>query len=357
MGSRELSLRERQVLGIIIQLYVVTAAPVGSRYIAKNYNLGLSDATIRNVMADLEAEGYISQPHTSAGRIPTDLGYRYYVDLIMKVQRIDEKEKRRMQSDFGPISMEGRGTSAEVLVSAAKVLGSISRQLSVVLSPTLSNAVFEKLDMVLLSSTRMMVVLSIQSLFVKTIVMELQHELTRQKVDEVVDVLNERLSGLTLAEIRRSITRRLAGSSCDSTLKELIVRSADSLFDESPIFERLYISGAEYIVEQPEFKQPERVRELITMIEDKLSVARLVEDIAPAAASRGAGGRDVAISIGRENSAREAEDLTIVSAPYYAGSMVGTLGILGPKRMDYEHAVRVLNYMADCLTATLSDCN
>ncbi|KZK73993.1 MAG: HrcA family transcriptional regulator [Pelodictyon luteolum] len=357
MGSRELNLRERQVLGIIIQLYVVTAAPVGSRYIARNYSLGLSDATIRNVMADLEAEGYISQPHTSAGRIPTDLGYRYYVDLIMKVQRIDEEEKRRMESDFGPISMEGRGTSAEVLVSAAKVLGSISRQLSVVLSPTLSNAVFEKLDMVLLSSTRMMVVLSIQSMFVKTIVMELQHELTRQKVDEVVDLLNERLSGLTLSEIRRSITRRLAGSSCDSGLKELIVRSADSLFDESPIFERLYISGAEYIVEQPEFKQPERVRELITMIEDKFSVARLVEDIAPKQDPSRTAGHDVSISIGRENSARQAEDLTIVSAPYYAGSMVGTLGILGPKRMDYEHAVRVLNYMAGCLTATLSDVN
>ena len=350
MDFRDLTLRERQVLGIIIQAYVVTAAPVGSRYIAQNYNLALSDATIRNVMAELESEGYISQPHTSAGRIPTDKGYRYYVDLIMTFQSLDEQEKKRIEENVGDISIDRKGTSSDVLLSAVKVLGTISRQLSVVLSPTLSNAIFEKLDMVLLSSTRMMVILSIQSLFVKTIVMELDLEVSRQTVDGVVDMLNERLSGLTLAEIRRSITRRLSGCSCDSGLKNLIVCSAGILFDESPIFERLYISGTEYIVEQPEFKQPDKVRELITMIEDKFSMAKLVENSGP---SR----MDITISIGKENCERHAEELTIVSAPYYVGNMVGKLGILGPKRMDYEHAVRVLNYMADSLSATLSGVN
>ncbi|TLU82005.1 MAG: heat-inducible transcription repressor HrcA [Chlorobium sp.] len=350
MDPRELNGRERQVLGIIIQAYVVTAAPVGSRYIAKNYNLGLSDATIRNVMADLEDEGYISQPHTSAGRIPTDKGYRYYVDLIMTFQCLNDREKKSIEANIGQISIDRKGTSSDVLLSAVKVLGTISRQLSVVLSPTLSNAMFEKLDMVLLSSTRMMVILSIQSLFVKTIVMELDLEVSRQTVNEVVDVLNQRLSGLTLAEIRRSINQRLSGCDCDSALKNLIVRSAGTLFDESPVFERLFISGAEYIVDQPEFKQPEKVRELITMIEDKFSMAKLVENIGP---SR----MDISITIGKENCERHAEDLTIVSTPYYVGNMVGKLGILGPKRMDYEHAVRVLNYMADSLSATLSGVN
>jgi heat-inducible transcriptional repressor len=350
MGFRDLNLRERQVLGIIIQAYVVTAAPVGSRYIARNYNLGFSDATIRNVMAELEDEGYIRQPHTSAGRIPTDKGYRYYVDLIMTFQSLDDNEKKRIEENIGQISIDRKGTSSDVLLSAVKVLGTISRQLSVVLSPTLSNAIFEKLDMVLLSSTRMMVILSIQSLFVKTIVMELDLEVSRQTIDGVVDMLNQRLSGLTLAEIRRSITRRLSGCSCDSGLKNLIVRSAGTLFDESPIFERLYISGTEYIVDQPEFKQPDKVRELITMIEDKFSMAKLVENSGP---SR----MDITISIGKENCERQAEDLTIVSAPYYVGNMVGKLGILGPKRMDYEHAVRVLNYMADSLSTTLSGVN
>ncbi len=359
MESRDLNLRERQVLGIIIQSYVVTAAPVGSKYIAKNYNLGLSDATIRNVMAELEDEGYISQPHTSAGRIPTDKGYRYYVDLIMTIQSLDEKEKKRIEENIGPITIDRKGTSSDVLLSAVKVLGTISRQLSVVLSPTLSNAIFEKLDMVLLSSTRMMVILSIQSLFVKTIVMELDLEVTRHTVDEVVDVLNQRLSGLTLAEIRRSISRRLSDCGCDVALKNLIVRSAGNLFDESPIFERLYISGTEYIVDQPEFKQPEKVRDLITMIEDKFSMAKLVENSGPSSFLdvHRSSGMDITISIGKENSERQAEDLTIVSTPYYVGNMVGKLGILGPKRMDYEHAVRVLNYMADCLSSTLSEAN
>ncbi|MEI8102109.1 MAG: heat-inducible transcriptional repressor HrcA [Chlorobium sp.] len=350
MESRELNIRERQVLGIIIQAYVVTAAPVGSRYITQHYNLGFSDATIRNVMAELEDHGYISQPHTSAGRIPTDKGYRYYVDLIMTFQRLDECEKKRIEENVGQISIERNGTSSDVLLSAVKVLGTISRQLSVVLSPTLSNAIFEKLDLVLLSSTRMMVILSIQSLFVKTIVMELDLDVSRQMANEVVDVLNQRLSGLTLAEIRRSIHRRLSNCACDSALKNLIVRSAGTLFDETPVFERLYISGTEYIVDQPEFKQPEKVRELITMIEDKFSVARLVENSGP---SR----MDITIRIGKENSGPHAENLTIVSAPYYVGNMVGKVGILGPKRMDYEYAVRVLNYMADSLSSTLSGVN
>jgi heat-inducible transcriptional repressor len=357
MESRDLNLRERQVLGIIIQAYVVSAAPVGSRYIARNYNLGLSDATIRNVMADLEDEGYISQPHTSAGRTPTDKGYRYYVDLIMKVQRVNDEEKKRIDADFGQLSTERRGSSSEVLLSAAKVLGSISRQLSVVLSPALSNAFFEKLDMVLLSSTRMMVILSIQSLIVKTIVMELDLAVSRQEVSGVVDILNQRLSGLTLAEIRKTISMRLSDCITDASLINFVVRSAGQLFDETPIIERLYISGAEYIVDQPEFKQPEKVRDFITMIEDKFSVAKLVERNRFYSETLHPSRMDVSISIGKENSVRKAEDLTIVSTPYYVGGMMGKLGILGPTRMDYGHAVSVLNYMADCLSATLSEVN
>jgi len=258
MLYRDLTLRERQVLGIIIQSFVVSATPVGSRTIARNYNLGLSDATIRNVMADLEADGFISQPHTSAGRVPTDKGYRYYVDLLMNVSGIDEQEKQMIDARFSTRSSELKGTSAEVLGAAAKVLGSISRQLGVVLPPRLSNAVFERLDIVQLASTRIMVVIAIQSLFVKTIVMELTAEISRQKIDDVVNILNERLSGLTLEEIRSTIGKRLSDFKGSEGLMNSIVSSADTLFDESSILERLYVSGAQNIVEQPEFKQPER---------------------------------------------------------------------------------------------------
>jgi heat-inducible transcriptional repressor len=356
MINRDLTLRERQILGIIIQSYVVTAAPVGSRTIARSYNLGLSDATVRNVMADLEAAGYISQPHTSAGRVPTDKGYRYYVDLIMQVSRIGDDEKRVIDCNFGQFGQDRTGTSAEVLGEAARVLGSISRQLSVVLPPRLSNAVFERLDIVLLSSTRIMVVIAIQSLFVKTIVMELAANVSRQQIDGVVDVLNERLSGLTLDEIRSTIALRLSDCRGEPGLITSIVGAADTLFDESSILDRLYISGTEYIVDQPEFSQPEKVRDLIAMIGDKFGMAKLVEEVGNLSSSA-TDGREVAISIGQENSGPAAADLTIVSSPYYAGKMVGKVGILGPKRMDYEHAVRVVNYMAGRLSAALSDNN
>jgi heat-inducible transcriptional repressor len=357
MMYRDLTLRERQVLGIIIQSYVVSATPVGSRTIAKNYNLGLSDATIRNVMADLEADGFISQPHTSAGRVPTDKGYRYYVDLIMNVSRIDDEEKKMIDQNIGTHGSELKSTSAEVLGVAARVLGSISRQLGVVLPPRLSHAVFERLDIVQLSSTRIMVVIAIQSLFVKTIVMELTADISRQKIDAVVDVLNERLSGLTLDEIRSTIMHRLSDyRERRGGLMQSIVGAADTLFDESSILERLYVSGAEYIVEQPEFKEPNKVRDIITMIEDKFSMAQLVDNAASSSLLTGSA-REVIISIGTENSTDNAADLTIVSSSYYAGKMVGKVGIMGPKRMDYDHAVRVVNYMAGCLSAALSGNN
>jgi heat-inducible transcriptional repressor len=356
MMTDDLTPRERQVLGIIIQSYVVTAAPVSSRYIAKNYNLGLSDATIRNVMADLEDFGFISQPHTSAGRVPTDKGYRYYVDLIMSVQRIDEEEKRRIDSDMSLYAID-RHDSSEVLLTAARVLGSISQQLSVVLSPRLSFAVFERLDMVLLSSSRIMAILSIQSMFVRTIVMELDVEVSRQQIEQVVDIVNERLSGLTLDEIRTTISRRLGDCRADDSLLGLIVRSSDVLFDESPVIDRLYIAGTEYIVSQPEFDQPEKVRDLICMIEDKKRMARLVEHDEGVFVSSRPTGRDVSITIGREHPVLTAEDFTVVTTPYYVGATMGRLAVLGPKRMDYARVVRVVNYMADRLSTTLSEVN
>jgi len=355
MTSHELTQREREVLSIIIQAYVNNASPVGSRFIARNYNLGLSDATIRNVMADLEAGGYISQPHTSAGRVPTDKGYRYYVDLIMMIRGLDDEEKKRIDHDFRFQSAE-RKDSADLMRAAANVLGSISRQLSVVLSPRLSGAVFERLDIVLLSSSRIMVILSIQSLFVRTIVMELDLEVSRKQIDDVVDLLNERLSGLTLSDIRNTIGRRLAGSEADRGLLNMILRSADNLFDDSPMPDRVYIAGTEYILDQPEFDQPQKVRDLIRMIEDKNRMAMLVE-MPEVIMSPKPAGRDVSITIGKENRTSTAEDFTLVTTPYFAGNAMGKLGVLGPKRMHYEQVVRLVNYMADRLSHTLSEVN
>ncbi|ACF46602.1 MAG: heat-inducible transcriptional repressor HrcA [Prosthecochloris sp.] len=355
MKTIDLTPREREVLGIIIQAYVVSASPVSSRFIAKNYNLGLSDATIRNVMADLEDAGFISQPHTSAGRVPTDKGYRYYVDLIMMVQGIDDDEKRHIDSNLRLFTID-RKDSSEVLFAAAKVLGSISQQLSVVMSPRLSLGVFERLDMVLLSSSRIMVILSIQSLFVKTIVMELDLDVSRRQIEMVVDLLNQRLSGLTLDEIRTSIAERLADCDTDQGLLNRIVRSADELFDESPVLDRLYIAGAEYIVSQPEFDQPQKVRDLICMIEDKTRIARIV-DLDGVVVPQVMTERDVSITIGRENPASTEGDFTVVTTPYFVGNTMGRLAVLGPKRMDYARVVRVVNYMADRLSTTFSDVN
>nr|MBC8523842.1 HrcA family transcriptional regulator [Chlorobium phaeobacteroides] len=174
-----------------------------------------------------------------------------------------------------------------------------------------------------------------------------------KQIDNVIDLLNQRLSGLTLREIRNSISRRLADCDKDRELLNMIVGSADNLFDDTPVLERLYIAGAEHIVNQPEFDQPQKVRDLVCMIEDKNRMVELLEKegrVKPVTSS----GMDVSISIGRENSATTAEDFTVVTTPYYVGNTIGRLGVLGPKRMDYERVVRLVNYMADRLSHSLS---
>jgi heat-inducible transcriptional repressor len=165
--DENLNEREQSVLRHVVYNYISTAVPVGSRYISRHYESSLSPATIRNVMSDLEESGYLSHPHTSSGRIPTDLGYRYYVDFLMEMEQISEQEKKTILQQLD------RSLDAEQLLrDTSKLLGKISNQLSIVTSPHLSTGIFQKLELIQVSSSKMLVLLSIQSGLVRTIMLE-----------------------------------------------------------------------------------------------------------------------------------------------------------------------------------------
>lgn len=349
MAAKELNEREREVLELIIQHFILTANPVGSRFLSKHSDLGLSDATIRNVMADLEEEGYITHPHTSAGRIPTDKGYRLYVNDMMHVGQLPQAERIKIDQHIDQLVANRTTQSDDILRMSSKILGQISKQIGIVLSPKLSTGVFEKLEMVALSSSKIMVIISIRSGLVKTIMLEVRAETSRQKLNELSQVLNERLSGLTVEEIRQTFVERVADCEDDSGLLRIFLDSADQVFDEQPQTERIHIAGKENILAYPEFEQLEKVRGIIELVENEKVIVHLLEESMSMEMND-----SVSIRIGKENLESKIKECSIVTAQYSVGDTIGMVGVIGPTRMNYAKVVRVIDYIAKRLSQTLS---
>ncbi len=337
----ELNERERGILRHVVHNYIQSAIPVGSRYISKHFESQLSPATIRNVMADLEEEGYLSHPHTSAGRIPTDLGYRYYVDYLMDVQRLSEDEKLDIHRQLDKTS-----DPTELLRETSRLLSRISKQLSVVSSPHLSGGVFEKLELIPISSARLLVVMSIRSGLVRTIMLEVSHDLKRETLDRLGSLLNTRLSGLTLQQIRDTFVQRVSDMKDEQTgLVRLFIESVDQLFTDLKD-EKFHIAGTQNIIDQPEFVDPKNFRSVIELIESEDFIVHLLEK------HEGAD-KEFVITIGNENSESRAQDYSVVTAIYDIDGITGRVGIIGPKRMNYSKVVPLVNHVARSIAQML----
>jgi len=347
--ASSLSEREQVILRLVVRSFIETAGPVGSRTLARRYPLGLSPASIRNTMSDLEDLGYLGHPYTSAGRTPTQRGYRAFVDELMATPELSPVEKQLIKAKFDQIM----GDTEELFRESSRLLGRMSNLLGVVLSPRISAGVLERLDVVPLSSSRVMIVISVRSGLVKTIVFETDVVLKRRDLDRVVALLNERLAGLRLEEIRRTYARRTRGLDDDDRtgIVRLILNESTTLFGES-VEGRLRHGGTQQILSQPEFQQTEDVRRLIELIENEGYIVQLLEG--QHAALNGETGQAV-VSIGRENSDEKADKYSIVTAQYQVGETIGTVGILGPMRMDYERVVALVESMAVLLHRPVLD--
>jgi len=339
----ELSDREQGVLRHVVHNYIVTAIPVGSRYISKHYESLLSPATIRNVMSDLEESGYLSHPHTSAGRVPTDLGYRYYVDFLMELEKISDAEKEVIRGQ-----LDKAIDAEELLRETSRLLGKISNQLSIVTSPHLGGGIFQKLELMQVSSSKLLVLISIQSGIVRTIMLEVGMELKRDVLDQVARILNERLSGLTLRQIRDTFVDRLAEYKDERTgLIRLFIDSVDQLFDDSKEREKVHIAGTGNLIEHPEFGDPKNFRSVIEMIENEDIIVHLLEkhDIP---------NKDFVITIGAENEETKALDYSLVTATYDVNGVTGRVGIMGPTRMNYSKLIPLVDHVAKTIAELLA---
>ena len=251
MLSSNLTDREKSILRFVIHQYILTANPVGSRNLSKKYDVGFSPATVRNIMSDLEDSGYLGHPHTSAGRVPTDLGYRFYVNSLMEAPSLTPEEVDFIESHFDQKKFE----TNEILKITSSILSNITQQLAYVSYPKLSNATLEKIQLVSLSSSRLLVVVSIKSGMIRTITMEVTAGYDKNNLSTIQRILNERLSGLTFNEIKNSITERVKSIS-DKELKPVIrvfLESVGEIFDDVKTNESSIITGTKNLLNQPEF--------------------------------------------------------------------------------------------------------
>jgi heat-inducible transcriptional repressor len=343
MLHKELNDREKNILRYIIQQFILTASPVGSRNITRQYDLGISPATVRNIMSDLEESGFIDHPHTSAGRIPTDKGYRFYVDTLMDIQELRNYEKGYINKGLETNTFE----TDELLTITSVLLSRITKQLACVFYPRLDSAILEKLQIVGLTSTRILVVVSIKAGLVKTITLELTSEIDPEKFEPVQSLLNERLSGLTFSEIRSTFSERFKDIEEDhQPIIRLFVDSMDKIFKDVRKKDSLLITGAKNVIKHPEFEDPERFQSVIELIEDKDIIVHILENYEK-------NEDQVFISIGSENKDKKLDDYSFVTKEYKLGNSSGTLGVIGPKRMEYSKIVAIVDYMARMLTEIL----
>lgn len=338
--------RERQVLEAVIETYVQTAEPAGSRTIAKRHGLGLSPATIRNTMSDLEDKGYLYHPHTSAGRIPTDRAYRAYVDHLMRPAAIQAEQASRLR---GELAGGGERTAVEsILARAAQVLGVLTNELGMAVSPTIEEAILERLDLLQVSSERLLLVLSLRSGAVRTIFVEVSSQIAPEAIGQVTVVLNERLAGLTLKEIRASLALRLrdaaGGEQGARELLNIFVQEADDLFEMPAAPAPVVLGSTEPLAGQPEFATKERLQNLLA-VTDRRDVLR------EALAARGAAG--LTISIGQEHADARLAAFTLVTATYHCGPLSGVIGVMGPTRMPYDKIAALVDHTSRLVSELL----
>ncbi len=336
-----LSERQQEVLKFIVQTFVLTANPVGSKILAKTTELGLSSASLRGVMADLEEAGYLSHPHVSAGRVPTDKGYRYYVNSLMGYENISKKDQKTIYTDLKSVT-----DADDLLKESSKILSRISHQLSFVTSPQLRSCILLKIEIISLSSSKLLIVLSVDSGLVKTITMEVTSEINQNKINNLNIILNERLTGLTLNQIRETFHNRLKDfEDEESGIIRLFVDNINKVFNEFYTRERLHISGTTNILSQPEFESPKQIRSIIELIDNEDIIIHLLDQYEEKSSREG-----LTILIGSEINVEKLHDYSLIISSYNIGENRGTIGVIGPKRMEYNKIIPIVNCVAEIIS-------
>ena len=336
--------RDRTVLAAVIDSFVRTAAPVGSTTIAEEYHLGVSPATIRNTMAGLEANGLLMRRHPSGGRLPTDSAYRYYVDALMRWGSVPVRDRAKIKQEFEDVEVAG---VEALLRKSARVLSLLTGELGLAVGPMLATASLERLELVPVSEEKVLLVLTVESGVVRTVYVDVTAKVSRSTLAVVSRALNVRMAGSRISDIQATMRERLGDLHfTDRGARELVnifVHSGPEIFDWARKERAIHLGSAASLAEQPEFTTSKRLRELILLVERR----ELLESVLGDRATISEGPQ---VTIGAENNRAELEELTIVTANYSAGSLQGTVGVIGPTRMPYEKVVSIVNWTSGLIT-------
>ncbi|OYT71079.1 MAG: heat-inducible transcription repressor HrcA [Chloracidobacterium sp. CP2_5A] len=350
--ARGLDARSHELLLGLVRLHIATGEPISSRTLSKQSGQTLSPASIRNIMAELEEQGYVAQPHASAGRVPTDRGYRYYVDTLVadfeaRPSRADEEVIQR--SLFSDPTVTGE----DVLARASHVLSNLSSHVGIVLSPPLSRDILQHIEFIRLEARRVLVVTVSRTGLVRNFVVRMDEDIPPGELDRTANYIIENFAGRSLTDIRVELLRRMSEEQrlYDRLLKNALVLCNQDLSASVPETD-VYVDGAANMLDTPEFADTARMRAIFRMFEEK---GRLVK-ILNACLSQSETARGVVVQIGMEHHVPGLRDCAIVTAPYhYRHDSVGSLTVVGPTRMKYGRVMRLVGYMARMFNQLLDD--
>lgn len=320
--------RQLEILRAIVEEYVATEVPVGSKSIAERHGLGVSAATIRNEMAILEDEGFITQPHTSAGRIPTDKGYRLFVDRIATVKPLSIPERRAIET-----FLEGAHDLDDVIMRTVRLLAQVTKQVAVVQYPSLTKSRVRHIELVLLTSTRLMMVLITNTGRVEQRVLELPYEMNEQLMGDLRLRLNNAVTGRTMSDVATQLESILGSySPKERTSVALIISNLIEMAIEKPE-ERVVIAGTANLA-RSQNESTDEIRGILEALEEQVVLLRLLSDATDS----------MSVRIGREQSEKGLQTTSLVTMGY--GSALGALGVIGPTRMDYSNSMSAVNAVA-----------
>lgn len=337
--------RKQRILRAIIQDYIATAEPVGSRTISRKFDLGVSPATIRNEMADLEDMGLIEQPHTSAGRVPSDFGYRYYVDYLMEPFPLTPEEKDKINADIS-----GRISEVEEVIEyTGKLISQITNLTSLVIGPKRKDKALKKIYFLPYEAGKAIMVTVKDNGAVENNLVDIDESTTIEDLQLLANVFNQKISDAPVSNLKQSFLEEIysALSQKRRMIDSMLGILERALIEESENpQERVYLGGTLNMLNQPEFQDMDKLRSLFGVFEENKKLKTLLQQDQDG----------VKVSIGLENEEQILRDCSIISATYHInGRQIGSIGVLGPTRMDYRKTITIVDYMTHYLTEILTD--
>lgn len=341
--SESLLPREAEVLKVIIEDYIAKASPVGSRTVAKRSGLQLSPASMRNVMADLTEKGFLEQPHTSAGRVPTVSAFRYYLYSAFTPSLLTEEHKHSIYTQLQDAGLE----LSDMLVQASKIVSSFSHQVAMIVAPRHEDVRWREIVFSLIKPGLALAVLVLEGGIVQNKLVPVEADVTPNDLEKFRNYLNDHYKGLTLSEARRHILDELLNAKRRLKLMyKRALRIARTTFEQNPLRE-VFVDGTTNIFEHAEFLDMARLRDVLRLLEERTKLL----DILDRTIAEGG----VSIVLGQESQVDDLQEMGMVSSPYGEDAPLGVVSVLGPLRMDYARVIPVVEYISETLTGILKE--